>query len=372
MESSPNKKQKMSMDMDTDMSEGGGLVPLRFGDDLRLPRVERYKGVEDVTDVLNILSLNVAGAFVHWDDDIRYFYCFHGQCCEDCGPATVRRIIPVVQYSLTGEGTHGSPLLIKYLSAPKDLYDNLVLKQNILQRRFGPKADISQVDMYVTCSDGGYQKLAFEVGDKCYWRSQSEMVEQVKALYEEYKRLIESSVARRVSPERYFQLKDMAAAGGMVGGNPQQQMKRPQYGNQTAGNSGWGAGRYPQQGMVGGNRPQIGAPQGGGYPAQRVQKQAPVVIGGATKETMSNIKSPALIEAAPAGEIPGDLNVAGTAGASGDDWDGMFTGDKADQAAQANVPTSSATQASVANPLVVPGAALDEPLDIDANDDVPF
>lgn len=339
------------------MSEGGGLVPLRFGDDLRLPRVERYKGVEDVTDVLNILSLNVAGAFVHWDDDIRYFFCFHGQCCEDCGPATVRRIIPVVQYSLTGEGSHGAPLLIKYLSAPKDLYDNLVLKQSILQRRFGPKADISQVDMYVTCSDGGYQKLAFEVGDKCYWRSQPELVEQVKALYEEYKRLIESSVARKVSPERYFQLKDMAESGG------KQQVGRPQYGNANAGNSGWGAGRFSQQGMGGGNRPQIGVPQqGGGYTAQRVQKQAPVVVGGAPKDVLSSIKSPALLEAAVSGEIPGDLNVAGTAGASGDEWDGMFSGDKA---VQANAPTPGASQ-------VVPGASLDEPLDIDSEDDVPF
>ena len=60
--------------------DGGGLVPMRFGDDLHFPRIDRYKGARENMDVINILSLDVMGAFVHWDDDVKYFYCFNGQC----------------------------------------------------------------------------------------------------------------------------------------------------------------------------------------------------------------------------------------------------------------------------------------------------
>ena len=112
---------------------------------------------------------------------------------------------------MVGDGQYGAPLSVKYLSAPKDLYDNLILKQNILQKKHGPKITISQVDLFVTCMDTDYQKLNFEIADKCQWRQSKELVEEVKGLYEEYKSLIESSVARKVTPEKYIEIKEMAS-----------------------------------------------------------------------------------------------------------------------------------------------------------------
>jgi len=183
------------------------LTDLTFGDKVKPVAIERFKGEEGTPDVIGLMSSKIKASFTHYDPRTGYFYCFKGECCQNLGLPSVRYILPVVQYTLLGKANdlanldYGAPITLKYLSLGKESYEKLKVKWDL-------NGDLTHKDLLVICDDAGYQKLSFEVlqAKESKWRSDPALLQQVKELANDYKLLIDLSVARNVTVDKMLEL----------------------------------------------------------------------------------------------------------------------------------------------------------------------
>lgn len=181
---------------------------IELGDKLKSIAVERYKASEGHKDVIAVVSKKIAAVHMHYQEGVGFFYCFQGKCCEDLGLPSVRYILPVLVYTLRDIRTrdYGMPLSLKYMALGKDVYESQILSKLEISQ------DLNMKDLLVTCTDEGWQKITIDVIGPNSWRDPKKgMVDTVKMLYDEYKRLISLSVARSITESKYVELCEKAA-----------------------------------------------------------------------------------------------------------------------------------------------------------------
>ena len=192
------------------------LTGLKFGARVKSKAVERYKGAKGVSDVIAILSLDIASAHVHYGEGVGYFYCFGGVCCEALGLPATKYIIPVAHYTRRSRDDWGGPVTVKYLSLGTEMYESGLVAKNDILNRDGKQ--LTDVDLQVTCTDEQYQRISFDVLCDAKWRADTSLVPAVQRLYTEYQSLIGLSVAREITPEHFlaqYEGNKTAANGGV-------------------------------------------------------------------------------------------------------------------------------------------------------------
>lgn len=143
---------------------------------------EKIKFQENQRSRLSIISDEVIGAKLHYDDDIKSFFCTGGACCEfSSKPPTVRYIYPVVQYTdVDGKGRILSPAVeIKLLVLGYTAYESILsIKDN--------KGDLSQYDMVISCTDASYQKIDITEAGPATWVKSAAITDYVMDYMEKY------------------------------------------------------------------------------------------------------------------------------------------------------------------------------------------
>lgn len=175
---------------------------IELGAKVKSVAIERFKAVENVTDVIAVISRKIAATNCHYAPQTGYFYCFKGECCRDLGLPSQRYILPVVRYTLENLKLrkYGLPVTLHYWALAKAGYEQeIAMKEEI-------HGDITHVDMAVSCEDANFQKNKYEVVGPAAWRANKEIYEVVKELFAEYQNLIEMSCARTLTPETFLKL----------------------------------------------------------------------------------------------------------------------------------------------------------------------
>ena len=183
------------------------LTKLVFGSTMKAVSAERFKASMGVNYFFNVLSRSVQAAPLHYMPGVGHIYCFQGQCCQDLGLPSIKYIVPVLEYSVQGSLTsmeYGTPVFVKYLSLSLKGYEEFMVKDQL-------NSDLTQKDMLVRCTNEQYQNLAFDIiTGPCKWRQDKVLIEEVKKLYADFGALLELSVARAVTTQKYLELKAMA------------------------------------------------------------------------------------------------------------------------------------------------------------------
>lgn len=174
-----------------------GFSEADFGTTVPKFPINRYKASSGVVDRIAIITKKISIVRLHYDEDIGYFYCWGGVCCERCGMPNVRYVISIVKYDTDDRGTPVSlDFDVLYLQLGDEQYENLkVLDANV---------PIDTVDFLVTCADEKYQKNNYNnIGPALWKQDKSPILQPVLQRYESVKRYIPMVIARSID-EKYL------------------------------------------------------------------------------------------------------------------------------------------------------------------------
>lgn len=180
------------------------LMNIKWGTTVSPVAVDRFRGKEGIPNVIAILNKDeeLKAAKTHYVDGLRHFYCFEGECCENHGTPSVAYIVPIVEYQVLqypGPGKrldYGMPVQVKYLKMGKGTYNEFQMKDSL--------KGITNHDLFVTCVRQDMQELNFEFLDGLpKWRQDGDIQRVIAREWPRYQKLLEISVARELTPERY-------------------------------------------------------------------------------------------------------------------------------------------------------------------------
>lgn len=190
------------------------MKPVGFGTRVSNVPIPRFKGKVDFKARVAILSDKVWPVKVHYEQGIGSFICFEGACCDE-GLPRVKYIIPIMQYNTDKNGKPvDQSIEVKALTLGADAYSALADTVSMSGR------NITDVDVIVSCSDEGYQKLTFsaDAASKCLWKS----FETAKEKYAYYKKNVSKlylACGRVLSEDAYKRKKGLVSASSKPVGN---------------------------------------------------------------------------------------------------------------------------------------------------------
>lgn len=179
-----------------------GIVDLDIGGKVDSPLIEKYTGKVEVQDTMSILSTKIKAVYVHYDEDIGYFYDFQTVGVQLKIPK-LYYIIPVYIYPAPHDPGH--PLgAVKYLRLGEKTYQNQIvgLTQNL-------QGDIKGVKFLVSCKDAKYQNLLFQPIGNSDWQNSEEVKAYVASEWQRYNKMIDQSIARTIDEAEYIALKGL-------------------------------------------------------------------------------------------------------------------------------------------------------------------
>lgn len=202
------------------MSKHNMLKPISFGDIVKPIQIEKLKGSEKHPMIVNFITSKVFAANVQYHEDVGYFYSFNGVDIDVVGLPRQKYIIPAIVYSGT-PNSYGLPISIYYYPASPAVYEELRLKDSIIRKNEGDNVGLENKDVLMRCTDDVYQKINFETFGPCLWQKDQATARTVYGMIAEYENLIEPSVARVISEEKFKE------AVGYDARMMQQQMSQP-------------------------------------------------------------------------------------------------------------------------------------------------
>lgn len=192
------------------------LKSIKFGQKVKSPQIERFKGVKDTNAIISIVAKEgIQCASVHFEPGIGTFYCFEGQCCSDCGPARVYYLLPVLVYHVKDWSSFTVDLSqraeIRVLRLGEEAYNKLITKDSMI--------DVDKCDILVVTEDEKFQRYNFEVildrntaaARPPSWRTNDQFYNSVLAEYRRYGQLIQISIGKDFNPDTYNKAKERAA-----------------------------------------------------------------------------------------------------------------------------------------------------------------
>lgn len=184
-----------------------GIAEVDFGATVPRFPINRYKANTGIVDRIAIISKKMMVARYHYEDDIGYFYCYGGKCCERCGMPSVRYVLPVIKYDTNKQGVPVSlEFDIQFLQLGDEQYESLKV--------LGMNVPIDTVDLAVTCSDEKYQKNHYNNVGQALWRQpESPILQAVMQKYESVKKYIPLVIAR-VIDDNYLLNRQGGGSGG--------------------------------------------------------------------------------------------------------------------------------------------------------------
>lgn len=183
---------------------------IKIGDKIKPVGIPRYRGVRNGRDIVSIISPEAKVVTVHYFPTLGYFYCNKGICCREIGLPQLRIILPVLVYT-TKEypSDYGAPIDLQYLSIDQKTYEmGLVDIEKIC-------GGVNKFDLSISCKDEKYQSYTFLQMGEARWRKDKAMAARVAELYQQYKNLIDLSVARTIPEDRIAKaIQQVAQSGG--------------------------------------------------------------------------------------------------------------------------------------------------------------
>lgn len=192
-----------------------GLQEISFGTRVSNVPIARFKGVKDFKSRIAVLTSKIVAVKVHYVQGIGSFLCFDGACCELEGLPKLKYLIPVVQYNTDKSGKiTDDKAELKVLSLGADGYGALSDAISMSGRA------INDVDIVVSCSDDGFQKLTFAVDASvpCSWKKFS-CAKSIVEYYKTHRSKMYMAVGRSISEETYLVKKGVAKTSDPVGNN---------------------------------------------------------------------------------------------------------------------------------------------------------
>ena len=183
--------------------------------------VERFRGDEDVCNIIAILSEDVHTAYLHYspNQDLKYFYCFEGECCQFFGIPNPRYVIPIVQYQAYSPDNYGGEAQVKYLSIAASHYE-MNLKP-VIDKLRGEDREPTAVDLHVRVEmDAQFPYLTFEPlpVDQPKWKADPDLTKGIGEQVQRYDDFIQPSLARIVTREKFLAVigaEDQSAGTGI-------------------------------------------------------------------------------------------------------------------------------------------------------------
>lgn len=188
-----------------------GFLEAEMGTKVYANRLQKLGGMKtNERTVISILSRKIKIIKTHYSDDLRYFYCNEGACCEKFGPPSVRYVFPVVHYSTDKQGRiiPDSPdWLVRPLVVGGKDYEMILLKDQV-------SGDVTEHDLMVICMNDQYQNFQFEVIGPATWKKLPLITGRIKEEVEYYKKNVKTAVARELTD---LEILAAMARGGVVG-----------------------------------------------------------------------------------------------------------------------------------------------------------
>lgn len=176
------------------------LATVPFGTKISTVPIPRFKATKAVKARIAFVSKGVLPIKTHYVDGIGSFVCFEGKCCELEGLPKVRYLLPIIVYETDKTGRVISQnISLQALCLGEDAYS--ALGDAVA---FSGKG-IQELDVIVSCTDEGYQKLSFTVDNSQApsWKT----FPQAKDLVEYYKankNRLYMAVARTMEESTYL------------------------------------------------------------------------------------------------------------------------------------------------------------------------
>lgn len=190
--------KKSAFDLSKVFANVPGVVCGDIGLELQRFPVEKIRFTTTSRSLISIVSGQVLALKTHFSDDLGSIICFGGQCCEDMGLASVRYVFPVVEYDVNKKGVPVSTeLKYKCLITGKDTYENILSIKEL-------QGDITKVDLVVTCTDEGYQKISISMAGPARWRKSKASAKQTVDFWREHMKDIILPVGKQMTEEEYI------------------------------------------------------------------------------------------------------------------------------------------------------------------------
>lgn len=163
---------------------------------------ERIRFETDKNSRISILSDEVIVVKIHYTEDLRYFFCSGGKCCDYApNSPSIRYLYPVVQYVDTNEKGRvlSDQVRLKLLQLNNESYRSICAIQE-------HKGNLSQYDLVVSCSDAKFQKISFTEAGPAYWQSRQGIIQFVTDYMNKHGKDILQGVAREVPDYEFDQM----------------------------------------------------------------------------------------------------------------------------------------------------------------------
>lgn len=172
-----------------------GIITGDIGLEVSRYPVDKIKFNTTSRSLINIVTPRVIAVKTHYMDGLGNIICNGKTCCDVEGAPRVKYVFPVVVYDTDKKGRPVSKSLdFKALAVGAETYESIMTKHDL-------QGDITSVDLLVTCTDEGYQKIQLDVAGECRWKKNAGMVKQVSEFWADNMKDLLKAIARQVTDQ---------------------------------------------------------------------------------------------------------------------------------------------------------------------------
>jgi len=199
------------LEIPVELVEASGGHVVEMGTKVRSTYLEKLKCTENRRERIAFLTNKPIVVKFHYDTtkeaSLGYIQCFGGDCCSMFGPAKVRYLFPIIQYSADPKGdcSPDCSYEVKVLAADSRLYEQIDSFNDELSDEGGP--GIVGNDWKVTCTSSEYNTLNLVPVKRLLWRGRDDIRKDIAEQKEMIFKNTVLAVAKPMDAQTFKRLK---------------------------------------------------------------------------------------------------------------------------------------------------------------------